>query len=52
MVEKLKKHLGCLSVDIYPFVTLCALDIICGERMVLSICNIIIPFPLTKNKFK
>jgi cytochrome P450 family 4 len=33
MVEKLKKHLGCLSVDIYPFVTLCALDIICETAM-------------------
>ncbi|KAJ3655144.1 hypothetical protein Zmor_014282 [Zophobas morio] len=33
MVEKLKKHVGEPTVDIYPFVTLCALDIICETAM-------------------
>lgn len=31
MVEKLKGELGKESVDIYPYATLCALDIICGN---------------------
>jgi cytochrome P450 len=30
LIQKLEKEVGKKSVDIYPFVTLCTLDIICG----------------------
>ncbi|EFA04535.1 cytochrome P450 4C1 [Tribolium castaneum] len=33
MINKLRKKVGIESVDIYPFVTLCALDIICETAM-------------------
>lgn len=33
MVAKLRKEVGKKSIDIYPFVTLCALDIICGKLL-------------------
>lgn len=35
MVEKLKSELGKESVDIYPYTTLCALDIICGNKTLI-----------------
>lgn len=33
MVERLSREVGKKSVDIYPYVTLCALDIICGKKV-------------------
>lgn len=33
MIKKLQKKVGHSSVDIYPIVTLCALDIICGNSL-------------------
>jgi hypothetical protein len=37
LVEKLLPKVGERGFDIYPFVTLCALDIICGKS---EICNL------------
>lgn len=34
MVKKLEKEIGKKSVDIYPYVTLCTLDIICGKQQI------------------
>lgn len=34
MVERLSREVGKKSVDIYPYVTLCALDIICGKKLI------------------
>lgn len=35
LVQKLEKQAGKPSVDIYPFVTLCTLDIICGKHLTI-----------------
>jgi cytochrome P450 family 4 len=31
LIKKLEKEVGKKSFDIYPFITLCTLDVICGE---------------------
>ena len=31
LVKKLNKEVGAKSFDIYPYITTCALDIICGN---------------------
>lgn len=31
LIEKLKREVGKESFDIYPYVTLCSLDVICGK---------------------
>lgn len=31
LIDKLRKHLGESSFDVFPYITLCALDIICGN---------------------
>jgi cytochrome P450 family 4 len=33
LVRKLQKEIGSQGFDMYPYVTHCALDIICGERL-------------------
>lgn len=34
LIGKLKREVGKESFDIYPYVTLCSLDVICGERAI------------------
>ena len=31
LVRMLQKEVGSQSFDVYPYITLCALDILCGE---------------------
>jgi len=31
LISKLRKEVGSKGFDVYPYITLCALDIICGE---------------------
>jgi cytochrome P450 family 4 len=40
LVQKLSKESGNQSVDIFPYLTLCTLDIICGEINVLKSNNL------------
>lgn len=41
MIEKLQKEVGNKSFDVFPYVTLCALDIICGKtRLTKNTTNV------------
>lgn len=39
LVKELEKEVGKDSVDIYPYITLCTLDIICGKNIYNNIHN-------------
>lgn len=39
MIKKMELTVGQGPIDYYPFITLCALDVICGNQLVQNLIN-------------